>query len=386
MNKIIFICDSPYTLTRNGRISSCLMKYFHKQDNLVCCASLNHDQSWFPEDEDGICWFEDNEKKIGPIYSLSSIEKHPSVILYEIVKKLKPNIIISVGDMHEIDFVYSIKKMFPNLFWMNILTAGTTPVHPKRKDVFDNIDSLITLNTDVYNYVDNYLHNNCNLVYFGPSDIFKPKEVNNKEFKVCCLAKNSNQSNIAAVLQSLNSIDIPPKLYLHTNLNDLGDYDIDHLINLYNNVEVELPEKFTSINDGIADEELISKMKSCSAIVDVSVQAASGLSLLEGVMSGLYPISSNVGVYKDLDIKKCEGINFLGHEEKKLFIINPNHLSNIIKNISFSFNTIKIKKEIKYLQKHIIDNGFQSNTFQKKIFKILKENLKESKKLLIESI
>ena len=113
--RILTISASPYLLSKLGRINSCLLKHFKNAGNEVSAACWYYDKSYFLADDDGKFYFdlEDRVCQIHPIdYDVTKSVKQ----VYEIIKNFQPDVVLSIGDYFETDFIHAIKSIYPRLF------------------------------------------------------------------------------------------------------------------------------------------------------------------------------------------------------------------------------------------------------------------------------
>jgi len=223
--KILTVSASPYLLTNLGRINSSILQFL-KLKNLdiqTACWHLNTN-FYLPSEIDGKFKYElENSNIICDLYPFNNNPQKAAPELYNIVKEVNPDILLSIGDCSDIGFIYALKSMDPNMFkWVNITTIDALPINENLINIFDYIDHSIFINEEIYQNLFNKIPCESSYLSFGPNPIFGPKRIPNNEFNVITNAKNSQISNLAGILKAfkdfinINSETKTSKLYLNT--------------------------------------------------------------------------------------------------------------------------------------------------------------------------
>ena len=343
--KILTVSASPYLLTKLGRMNSAVLIGLQNSGHEVSSAVWHHDISYFLPNEQGDYEFEKDGKIICKIHPFSNIPNKNGPAIYDIIKDFEPELVISIGDYTDTDFIFSVKSLMPRQFkWISILTMNTIPVNERRKDAFKFIDYAAVTNQMSLQEVKRISNVDVQLSPFGPNENFyhiDKSSTESEEFRVMNCSKNSQASSTAVFIKSVvdaHKIHPAIKGYLHSNISDRGDYDIDLLMDRFNAHDIiELPDNFTSLNDGISDEKLNIAYNKSDVIVDVSVRAATGLCLLEGMVTGCVPLVTNVGALGEIvgllkDSKRfCVNSNmYIGQFEEYYEIVSPVSLTEKI--------------------------------------------------------
>ena len=305
--KILTVSASPYLETKLGKINSHVLECLSEMEDVeVSSAVWHHDVSWYAAGDDGKFVFEKDGKKICDIYPFVNKSSMSSPQVYEIMKKAQPDMVISIGDYHETDFIFAIKALHPTLFkWVSILTIDALPINDSRRDAFNYIDYVISSTKEGYEEIKGFSNTTCEYVPIGiDHDKFKNVENDNEKLRVFGCGKNSQSSGSATYMMGVSSASASNdniESYMHTNISDEGDYDLYYLKERYdkNNV-IALPDEFVGINDGIEVEKLVERLNSCDVVSDLSVRAGTGMSVLEGMACGCIPVVTKVGALKEI--------------------------------------------------------------------------------------
>ena len=393
--RILTVSATPYLITRLGRINSDIIRYLKSQGHVVGSAVWQHDRSWFLTDDKGISNFIFRGEKICDLYVFSNSPQTASPQVYEIMKRFQPDIVISIGDYDETDFIYAIKRLYPDFFkWIAILTIDAYPVNEKHKDAINAMDVAICTNMMGYKAIKCISPIKCEYVRYGPDDIFKKThDKDNSGLRVMSCAKNSQSANPASfILGVSDAIKIRNDItgYLHTNLYDPGDYDIRLLINRYG--KIELPKKFVGLNDGITDEDLAKEYCKSDVFVDVPARSSTGLSILESMSCGCIPVGNNVGAVGEILSLMPEkyrfiasSYGFMGANEEIYQVVSWKELAVILANISVTkYESPEIIDEIRKSAIEVAAK-FSKKIFLEKLKEMITFSLQLNKVIVVES-
>lgn len=334
--KILTVSASPYLLVRNGRMNAAVIEKLIEEGHEVSTASWHHDEGFFLPEEGGAHWYEKNGEKLAVIYPME-IGPQSSGTIYELMKKVQPDIVISIGDYKETDFIWEVKAMIPNLFkWISILTIDCLPINENHKQQLEYSDSIVSISDFGDKALKDLLNAEIIKINFGPDELFFEKNEIKRNISFMCSAKNAQASNIGAFIKSMSEVP-EAKGYLHTNLYDPGDYDIDLLIDRYNASNVSLPDKYISVKESIPDEDMRDEYKSHCFFVETSVKGASCLSMLESMACGCIPIGIMSGRsgeilnhFNDPSFLSVDYENYIGANEEEFSVISMGGLSSRI--------------------------------------------------------
>lgn len=341
--RILTVGNSPYNNTSDSAIHADLLKSLKNEGHDVSAAVWHHVSSYYMFDEDEKYWFEDGEEKICELIVLPA-EPSKVNVLYEHMKVFQPDAVISIGDYHEIDFVYAVKRLYPQLFkWLGVLTISSLPIKQTHKEALDYLDYAFCTSRRGLESFQSLTDVSCELQHFFPNrEILEDTGVSGTFNVVACL-KNSQQSNLGTFLIVASGIckghsDI--KFYVHTNVDDDGDYDLEYMkSHLGFPDNLVFPDKFVSFYDGIPQKELMQKFADADVFVDCSMTSATGLSAFEAMLQGCIPLLSDTGAHVELlkfvqmdnhtglyPYFALDSVEFLGDKEGILNIVSQNEL------------------------------------------------------------
>lgn len=368
--KILTVSASPYLLVRNGRINSAIIESLVDAGHEVYAAAWHHDESFFLPDQGGSHAYEKNGREIATIYPIEPYTQG-SGSLYELMKKVHPDIVISIGDYKETDFIWEIKAMLPNLFkWVSVLTVDCLPINENHNNQLEYADIIISTSDFADKYLRSFINAEIAKINIGPSDIFFEEYKTDRNISFMTSCKNAQSTNLGAFIKAMSKTGAQG--YLHTNLYDQGDYDIDLMIDRYGASNVFLPDKYVSIKESISDEEMREIYSSHSFYVEPSVKSATCLSMLEAMACGCIPIGINSGKCGEIIGKLNDNRLFvhyetyIGSNEEEFSVISIEGLSKSISELyewaqkdpeSFKILSNKSRKiALNYSQKHFTDS------------------------------
>ena len=290
-------------------------------------------------DEDKKHYFDPDNKRICELFPLDGVESKVG-FLYEQMKAFSPNVVISIGDYYEMSFIYEIKRAYPSLFrWIGIITPRSLPFQPSYKEQIDYLDYAFLTSKDGLSAFTKFCNVPCSYQPFwslGPETNFQIPETNNSLQIIAC-SKNSQQTNIGVLVSCLGQFldqyeDV--EAYIHTNINDEGDYNLENLLSRHDpKHRIAFPSEFVTFYDGVSNHVLFDKFSKSDVFIDCSLTSATALSAFEAVSAGCLPILVNRGASADLLQQLPESvpfslspIEFLGEREGLLYMVSQGDL------------------------------------------------------------
>jgi glycosyltransferase involved in cell wall biosynthesis len=363
--KILTIGASPYLLVRNGKINADVIERLVSEGHQVSSAVWHHDEGYFMPSDEGVHTYEKNSKPICQLYPFTPRTDEASPFVYELMKQVQPDLVITIGDHKDTNFVYAIKAMYPTLFkWIAIYTFDSKGLHPSSKDAFEYADASVFLSEFGVAEVLGL----ANIKYYYQSygsnlEVFKEVEGFKREY-VLWSARNAQASNLPAFI--MGTVDIGLKPYIHTNLYDPGDYSIDWLKERYGAKDLEYTRDYCSIKEGIPASKLNEIYNRSLIMVDCSIKSATALSLLEGMACGCVPVGTSYGRVGEIIAKMPEGLRFtvphntfVGQNEEEYAIISHTALKSVLVGLIKDKDRLaEASKEAKILSRHIGSKDF----------------------------
>ena len=396
--RILTVSASPYLLTKLGRMNSCILRSLKNDGHDVSSAVWHHDVSYYLPNDDGKHEFEKDEKVICNIFPFYNFPEKNAPAVYDIIKEFNPDVVISIGDYTDTDFIFSIKALMPMSFkWISILTIDSMPINERRKDAFEFIDFAVVTNNMAFQEIKKISKVKTCIVNFGPNNFFRKDDKihpDKDKLRVISCVKNSQSSGIASFIKGVseaNKINNNILGYLHTNISDRGDYDIPLLIDRFNASEsIFLPENFSSLNDGISDLDLNLEYNKSDVIADLSVRSATGLTVLEAMRTGCIPVCTNVGAIGEIGRFSCvdsfniKSNTYIGQFEEYYEIASIDDFTEKL------LKLYELKKDNNKLFCNLIEdsikisNLFSENIFEERIKDIVKKVSNIDRKIEVE--
>lgn len=332
--RILTVSPSPYLLTRNGRINKDIMLGAEKVGHQVESVVWHHDVQHFMATETGKHLFGNHT-----IYPFLGQKGELPAFLFETMKTSQPNVLISIGDYDDTDFVWSIKSLYPHLFkWVAIIPTGTDFVHERNRMALSYADHVIVTTESALRAFEG-INRNIELIPYGPChETFYDLSVRPLEISALCMGKNVQSYNVPAFIKAVGQSGI--KGALHTNLDDGGDYDIRGLLKRFGAKNLTLPNKYVSVREGLSNTQLNELYNSHHLIVDCSLQNATAITMLEAMSTGCLPVGMNVGAVGEVLSRMPAEFRFvvphetfLGPKEEEFAIISTKELYLTLENI-----------------------------------------------------
>jgi glycosyltransferase involved in cell wall biosynthesis len=400
---IITVGTSPLLLLRNAKIHQDVLESCVREGHNVCCIAWSHDESYFMPDDSGEFFIDilDKEIKLHPVVLQS---QNTVGDVYEMMKKFKPDMVITIGEYYEADFISSIKTMYPSLFKWIVVLVNQRPINDTHKELLEGADHILSVNsTGIEEIKKLRMNNDISLCNYGPdhSKFFVNNNRSGKT-KVLYSSRNTKLSNFLPIFKAAR--DFPDiDFYVHTNFYDMGEHDLDVLKERIGGGENELsnlklPTDFVSIKEGLSDLAMLELYNSCDIIVESSVTSATGLSLLEGMACGCVPIIPKMfnggvidivteyysqGLEKYLNLINCEA--FLGSRDDIYSIMQYGAFA---KNLGMMDYIRKTNQEgfRKYQSSAVaVATKFSKENFQKHIINMVSDTYKKEHSFVIET-
>ncbi len=352
--RILTISASPYVLTRLGRLHASIISFLVDAGHDVSSAVWHHNKSYYmPDESDKKCYFEKDGRNIAELFLINAEGNKSVVDAYEVIKKVKPDLVISIGDYYEVSFISPIKALSPTLFrWISILTTAGDSIEPSYRESLDYMDLILVSTQDGLSYVKKTTPTPASWCPVGfDGDAFFSSEQPDL-FRVMANIKNSQSCNLPAFLigsaQFMSRVHNEAEIYLHTNVDESGDYRLRDLIENCN-VEVILPRNVVTIHYGISDEDLRQEYSKSTVIVDPSMKSATAMCLLEGMACGCTPLAARTCASKDVlsdwNDYFIDSVSFVGERHQKLEVVDSGSLAEKLEQMYYCFKERKDKGE-----------------------------------------
>lgn len=320
--KIVLFGPSPTLLTSQSRIVNYVIDSFNQENLYLIC--WDHDTSYYMPDDNGKFFYKDI-----PLYPIDNSDSKVVNKIYKKIQDIEPDIVISVSDYFEIDNIASIKSSYPSMFkWISVLSIKAGPIETTYKEKLDYIDyALVTNKTalsclkKVSNIKSEYCHPGLG-TWLGKTVGGK----NTDKFRIFSNLKNDYSSNLGSFVSTisiLRSLNVEFDVYLHTNIDDNGFYDVRGLLKEFKlSDKVKIPQKYNSLIHGDSDKFLIDIYKKSTIVFDPSLCSATGLTVLEASYFGCIPIVSKAFSFRDIGENSIKCNEFIGERHHSLQIIS----------------------------------------------------------------
>jgi len=285
-----------------------VLKYLYYSHHEVASIAMGHDTTYFlpTEDEQGCpryyYTFGEHNIPLVPVVN----QKEPAIMIYEIIKVFQPEMIVTIGDFNDHPFMKAV-KMFSDtpIKWVAVLANYSYPINEAKEELIEDMDGILCTNNESFEMLSKmFKKEHISLSYVGSGKSLAERSPTDK-FRIMSCGKNLQSDNLPMLMEICSSLrgEIPDlELYLHSNVYDRGDYDLNLLKERFDPAGefILFPEKYVSLIDGYSEEEYAKELSKSDLFVSVSLNSSSGLSVFEALSHGCYPLMTDAGCHRDI--------------------------------------------------------------------------------------
>jgi hypothetical protein len=296
----------------HARIHAMILKHLYFSHHEVASIGVGHDTTLFlpKEDTQGrpryYYSFDGHDIPLVPLTK----DKEPAIMVYEILKVFRPEMIISIGDFNDHLYMKAV-KMFSEvqLKWISVLANYSYPINEHKQEVVEDMDGILCTNSRSFDMLCNLFkkdeiclsHVGCNKPI-----IKKPYPRRSPyKFRIMSCGKNLQSDNLPMLMEVCAGLreTIPNlELYLHSNVYDRGDYDLNLVKERFDpdSEFIVFPQKYVSLTDGYSEEEYAQELAASDVFVSVSLNSSSALSVFEALAYDCWPVMTDAGSHRDV--------------------------------------------------------------------------------------
>ncbi len=311
--KVITIGLSPFLTTSRSKIHSLVLRYLYLTGHSVAGIVWGHNSQYFvPEDNDDGSQsfyydFEYTKKKFKiPIVPFDRGQKE-SIEVYETLNRFEPDVVITIGDLSDFSYMHAVKSFLPKpIKWMAVLLGYNFPLREDLQTLLNDIDGILCTSDFCYQQIQKIYNSDAiDIHYVGCNPkIYNLTEQDRVGFRVMAAPKSAQVDCAPTIMKAVCEItkDIPDlKLYLHANIHDPGDHDLEDLKKLVDTEEIVLfPDKYVSLLDGISEIDMAAEFGKSDVFVSIPMISGSSMSVFQAMACGCYPLLSDCGSNKDI--------------------------------------------------------------------------------------
>lgn len=312
--KIMTLGLSPYLYLSDAKVHSMILEHLFKSGHSMAAIGMSHDTNYFlpkPDTHGNLVYYYEFENHQIPLVPFNVV-KDQAIGIYEILKLFEPEMLITIGDFNTFLYMKAVKMFIEKpIQWLAVVTNYSYPINENSLDLLEDIDGILCTNSDsYYMFKDLYKKEEISLNHVGA---LKPKivPIRSSDFRIITTAKNTQSDNIPMIMEAASSCrrDIADlKLYIHTNVYDPGDFDLNLLRSRFdpNDEFISFPEKYVSINEAYADEDFQRELSCSDVFISVAGNAPTGIAAFDAVACGCVPLLSDVGSHRDISTRLAE--------------------------------------------------------------------------------
>lgn len=311
--KILTIGLSPYLLTSKSNLHASILKHLFLSNHSVRSIVWGHDTDYFiPVEKNGelkhYYSFDSQHGKIDIPITPMIRSPQESIEIYELVNKLKPDMIITIGDLTDFLFMKAVKMFVTHdVKWTMVYTGYNFPSNDI--EIVNDMDGILCTNEKSFNQIkDNFESDFIDWIFCGCDDDFTYDEslkTKRDNYRIITCGKNVQSDNLPVLMSIAENLSnqIPNlEIYLHTNQYDYGDFNIHKLVNRYDPLGkvLKLPEKFISINDGLSTKELKQELLNSDLFISTHMASATSMGVFEALENECPVLMTDCGSNADL--------------------------------------------------------------------------------------
>lgn len=311
--KVMTIGLSPFLMTSRSKIHSLILRYLYLTGHSMAGIVWGHSPQYFvPEDnEDGSQSFYydfeySNQKFKIPIIPFDRGQRE-SIEIYETINKFEPDVVITVGDLSDFVYMHAVKSFLPKpIKWLAILLGYNFPLREDLQMLLNDIDGILCTSDFCYQQIQKlYNSDSIDVHYVGCNpEIYKLTEPENIGFRIMAVPKTTQVDCAPTIIKAVCEMtdDIPDlKLYLHANIHDPGDHNLEDLKKLVDTEGiVSFPDKYVSLLDGISEVDMSVEFSKSDVFISIPMISGSSMSVFQSMACGCYPLLSDCGSNKDI--------------------------------------------------------------------------------------
>jgi hypothetical protein len=384
--KILTLGASPYLLVRDAKIHADIIRSFVDKNVGVSSVVWNHDTSYFAPDADGKLRYEATQDTKVDLYAIDYRLQTASIQVYDAMKEVQPDVIISIGSHEETSFLAAIKMMYPNLFkWIAIHTNETSGLLYNNKEAFEFVDFLVTTSEFAYKETAKVANIHGQFLSYGPNhnDFYCTDDTIRSGFLYS--ARNTLASNLPAYIMSVANCGM--RAHLHTNLYDVGDYSVDDLMRKYEATNMTYTTDYCSVRDGISVDAMRKMYNSYNFYLDCGIKSATALSMLEAMSCGCVPIGPSYGRVGEILAKMPEDFRivipyniYVGSNNEEFAIVDINKVKEIIGSIDMDPACIEAARKASIA----VASEYSNRAFMDKLNTIVNDTKNMKQQLAVE--
>ena len=321
--KVVTIGMSPYNTTSVSRLHASVLEKLLFDGHSVMSLSWAHDISYHVPADNGQYYYvfeslppgivegpdSPHEYKI-PIVPLRKGLSDP-VPIYEALNRLEPDVVITIGELNEASYMKAVKTFASKPFkWLAVMTQSQYPISDELKELADYMDGVLCSSFLARDEIAKFFQKQHLDAGFVDIDerFYRKRQRDRTKFRVMVLGKSTQADNIPTVMSVCSKLRqaIPEiELYVHANVHDQGEYDLETVRKRFDPNEefIRFPEKFVSLVEGISTDELAEEYAKSDVFVSIPLVSATSMSVFEAMASGCFPIMSDCGSNRDLAVK-----------------------------------------------------------------------------------
>lgn len=331
--KVVTIGLSPFLMASRAKVNSLISRYLYLTGHSVATLAWGHSTEYFvpEEDDNGDKKFYydfdySGQKHKIPLFPFNRGEKD-SIIVYEYLTSLQPDLVITIGDAADFSYMHAVKSFYTgDLKWLGVLLHYNDPISDMHKQTIEDMDGILCSSWFGKKAVENLYSGSILEVYPVGCNlkIYEYTERADSNIRVMACPKVNQSDCGPTIMHAVSELihDYPMTLYMHSNVNDAGEHDFNALRDRFDPEGrfITFPEKYVSLLEGIPEIEMAKEYAKSDIFVSIPMISATSMSVYQAIGSGCYPVLIDGGSNSEIAAELAE---FLGEGFTKEDFIVP---------------------------------------------------------------
>jgi hypothetical protein len=317
--KIVTIGPTPYLNYSIGQLHASVIRQVKKEGHQICSLVYGHDPTYYIPEKNAEGKDRFYYRFEGSVVQLYPVVNRPdsSTVLYEMLRRLAPDIVISVGDHREMVNLYAaILFLAERPKWIAILGNTSVPINPDDAEMFDAMDTVICTSRYCQDTIRPHFKGESFVEYVGPDpDLqFQPLPEytpEKKSINIMVNGQNHQYDCIPSVMMATATAHKSVRelrLYVHSDAFNVGHHQLTAWKKKVEGVEeefIDFPEYTTTLKEGAPASYYASKLRSTHLFVSVPMISATSMSLFDAMGAGCLPVVSEQGSHAEVVAELC---------------------------------------------------------------------------------
>jgi glycosyltransferase involved in cell wall biosynthesis len=295
-------------------------------------------------------------------------------LIQKVINENSFDFILLFDDIHNFRAIFELDLDIP-IYYYHVLDEGPAPIN--NKVYYDKCAAIFCINKLTEQYVKEI--STCPIVKYVPHGVnenfFKPLQTEkSSKFRFLVINRNLYRKRIDLIIEAFKLLSDEVgqdlvELYIHSDKNYEGGFDLENISEDYSNILFS--------DKPMSKDALVELYNSAHCLVNTSENEGWGLSATEAVMCGIPIIINKTGGLKDQALGDWALVcndskeNIINFENNLVKVHTPkvSTIRGLMKEV-FSNKNLYISKALKG-REHLIEDGLTSSNMSNKILELI---------------